>query len=256
MNPEQAKDIKQDFNDNHGYIYCLLFKNGKRYIGQTIKQWKQRWKRHKSNFSCCKAVHSAIKKYGYENIDFEILEYCKTKEELNERESYYISKFNTISPNGYNLKTHDTRIVYSLETRLKMSLSHRKKKKKTKNNIKKATKKEKLLFYNDEGINIFPILSQINNLSFHLNEKKYLQHFNQKQRWKNDKYKQEQSKIIKEKIRQKNAKRVFFVQMNQIFSCAGEIVEKFPEYKLSKVKIYACCLGKRNSHKNFHFKYL
>jgi hypothetical protein len=44
--------------------------------------------------------------------------------------------------------------------------------------------------------------------------------------------------------------------MNQIFSCAGEIVEKFPEYKLSKVKIYACCLGKRNSHKNFHFKYL
>lgn len=47
-----------------------------------------------------------------------------------------------------------------------------------------------------------------------------------------------------------------FVQMNQIFSCAGDIVEKFPKYKLSKVKIYACCLGKRNSHKNFHFKYL
>jgi hypothetical protein len=63
-----------------------------------------------------------------------------------------------------------------------MSLSHRKKNKKTKNNIKKATKKEKLLFYNDEGINIFPILSQINNLSFHLNEKKYLQHLNQKKK--------------------------------------------------------------------------
>lgn len=270
MNPEEAKDIKQDFNGNCGYIYCLSFPNEKKYIGQTIKQWKQRWKRHKSSHSCCKALHSAIEKYGYESIDFQILEYCKTKEELNDRESYYIAEFNTIAPNGYNLKTKDTRVVYSLETRKKMSMSHRKRyadninnnnksvkeRKRINNRERKRKEKNMLFYYYDEGINVFPILSQIKCLSLHLKLEKYLNSINQRQNWKNDEYRKKYIDNFKKIIRQKNVKKVYFVEMNQVFSCAGEIVEKFPEYKFNKSKICSCCLNLQENHKGFHFRYL
>lgn len=44
----------------------------------------------------------AIRKYGKESFNRTILEECPI-EQLNEREKYYIAKYNTISPNGYNL---------------------------------------------------------------------------------------------------------------------------------------------------------
>ena len=265
MNPEEAKDIKQDFNGNCGYIYCLSFSNGKKYIGQTIRAWKQRWKRHKSSHSCCKALHSAIEKYGYENIEFEILEYCKTKEDLNDREAFYIEKLNTMAPNGYNLKTKDTRVVYSLETRLKMSRSHRKNNVDVKKIVNKISKKsvnkgklkpKKIVYYNDSGLNIFSFLSQVSGLSFHLKLEKYLNHLNQKSNWSNEEYRKKMIEHHKNIIRTKNVKKVFFVEKNEIFSCAGEIVEKFSEYKFNKSKICLCCLNLQENHKGFHFRYL
>ncbi len=45
----------------------------------------------------------SIKKYGIDNFKKEILEYCETKELLNEREKYWINKYNSIKPNGYNI---------------------------------------------------------------------------------------------------------------------------------------------------------
>ena len=46
----------------------------------------------------------AIKKYGKKNFKKEILEYCDSEEELNEREIYWIQKFNSIDRNlGYNI---------------------------------------------------------------------------------------------------------------------------------------------------------
>ncbi len=49
-------------------------------------------------------IKKAIKKYGRENFKKEILEYCETKEELNEREIYWIEKLNAIKE-GYNIAT-------------------------------------------------------------------------------------------------------------------------------------------------------
>ena len=91
MNPEEAKKVVQDLQNNYGYVYCLTFSNGKQYIGQTIRQWKYRWKLHKSKNSGCTALHNAIIKYGINDIKFEILTYCKTAEQLNEKEIYYIT---------------------------------------------------------------------------------------------------------------------------------------------------------------------
>lgn len=44
----------------------------------------------------------SIKKYGKENFFKEILEFCSSKAELNEREKYWISKFNA-TIDGYNI---------------------------------------------------------------------------------------------------------------------------------------------------------
>lgn len=82
--------------------------NGKVYIGQSINIQK-RLNEHKykafnegdNSYNC--AIHNAFRKYGIENFEFEILE--ETKQEcLDEREIFYIEKYNSLSPNGYNIR--------------------------------------------------------------------------------------------------------------------------------------------------------
>ncbi len=49
-------------------------------------------------------LNQAINKYGIENFQKEILEYCNTEEELNDREKYWIDKLNSLNIyGGYNL---------------------------------------------------------------------------------------------------------------------------------------------------------
>ena len=49
---------------------------------------------------CCPST----KKHGVENFSREILEWCKSKEELNQREIYWIAELNSQDPNiGYNI---------------------------------------------------------------------------------------------------------------------------------------------------------
>ena len=70
--------------------------NGKSYIGQHASD-------DLSNYwGSGNLIKSAINKYGIDNFDRVILERCVSKEELNEREKYWIDKNNTIK-NGYNL---------------------------------------------------------------------------------------------------------------------------------------------------------
>lgn len=77
--------------------------NHKVYVGQSI-HIERRWNEH--CFPSAKSIISdAIKKYGKENFSFQILEECSI-EELDEKEIYYINKFNCITPNGYNIKDY------------------------------------------------------------------------------------------------------------------------------------------------------
>lgn len=49
-------------------------------------------------------ITKAIKKYGKENFKKEIIEYCNTKKELDEREKYWIKYFKSDDRNiGYNI---------------------------------------------------------------------------------------------------------------------------------------------------------
>lgn len=79
--------------------------NGKAYIGQSICI-EERFKQHKreafyKNKRSNKILYQAFRKYGLENFSFEILEEC-TKEELDNREIYWIKYYNTFN-DGYNL---------------------------------------------------------------------------------------------------------------------------------------------------------
>lgn len=84
-----------------GFIYKVTNKvTGKSYIGQTRNTVEFRWRQHykaKDN----KYFHRAIQKYGKENFEVTTLEKVKV-ELLNDREIYYINKYNTFN-NGYNL---------------------------------------------------------------------------------------------------------------------------------------------------------
>ena len=73
---------------------------GKDYIGQTIRSLEERTAEHiRKNNS---VISKAIKKYGIENFVIEEIDSASTIEELNEKEIYWISKYNSIVPNGYN----------------------------------------------------------------------------------------------------------------------------------------------------------
>jgi group I intron endonuclease len=71
--------------------------NGKIYIGQTTTN-------NLYYFGSGKIIKQAFKKYGKENFKREILEYCTSIKELNEREKYWIEKLKSQDKNiGYNV---------------------------------------------------------------------------------------------------------------------------------------------------------
>lgn len=84
-----------------GIIYKVTNKvNGKSYIGQTRYTLEFRWRQHQHKKDNT-YFHNAIRKYGVENFNIEILEECNY-EDLNSKEIFYIAKFDTFK-NGYNL---------------------------------------------------------------------------------------------------------------------------------------------------------
>lgn len=92
-----------------GNIYKFENKiNGKIYIGQS-REIKRRYDRHVNCKKPKYELEKAIKKYGIENFNYTILETFTSEilEEVNkwmdDKEDYYISFYNSVAPNGYNL---------------------------------------------------------------------------------------------------------------------------------------------------------
>ena len=99
---------------------CIIYSitntiNGKRYVGQTVKRFNDRYdgigigvERVKSKYEKDGGnthLYNSICKYGVENFLVEILHIGKTKDELNYFEDFYIKYYNTRNPNyGYNIK--------------------------------------------------------------------------------------------------------------------------------------------------------
>jgi group I intron endonuclease len=89
-----------------GCIYKFInLINGKIYIGQTIeKNPLKRIKKHYKKQKHKSLVYDAINKYGKENLIYEIIYYSFDMSDLNSKEVYFINHFNSLIPNGYNIK--------------------------------------------------------------------------------------------------------------------------------------------------------
>ena len=87
-----------------GYIYKITHKESqKSYIGQTVKDLEERWREHMKKTSNCRYLLHALNKYGKDAFEFKLICIC-FDEDLNRFEIDYMKKYNTISPNGYNLR--------------------------------------------------------------------------------------------------------------------------------------------------------
>lgn len=107
----------------YGFIYLIEnLETGKLYIGQTIKP-AARFRYHRNPSAASTAIARSIKKYGKDRFDFVFLERCDSAEELNERETYWITTLETLVPNGYNLNNGGNSRRASQETLEKMRAS-------------------------------------------------------------------------------------------------------------------------------------
>lgn len=100
---------------NLGSIYIIKNNiNNKVYIGQTINKVSYRFKTHVYYAVRGKdyVIGKAMRKYGVNNFFYEILEKCSI-EELNKREIYWISKYNSTNPKfGYNVSIGGNKVSF------------------------------------------------------------------------------------------------------------------------------------------------
>lgn len=84
-----------------GYIYKTTNNvNGKIYVGQK----KSEVFLDNKYLGSGKLLHEAINEFGAEQFSVEMIESCRTPEQLNEREIYWISFYNSTNPEiGYNM---------------------------------------------------------------------------------------------------------------------------------------------------------
>jgi group I intron endonuclease len=108
-------------------IYKLTHKeSGKIYIGQS-KHLKIRLNEHRR---CEKSddkkgsqsvVRRAIKKYGFDNFEYDIILYCEEGEYMDLMETRLINFFNCLVPNGYNVRDGGNKVFISEEGRKRIS---------------------------------------------------------------------------------------------------------------------------------------
>lgn len=92
-----------------GKIYGIRDKSeNKIYIGQTTKTLNERFYQHIYSYTSPSnkktLISSVIREKGRENFEiFSIEDKIESREELNNKECYYIKKYNSLYPNGYNV---------------------------------------------------------------------------------------------------------------------------------------------------------
>lgn len=106
-----------------GYIYKIINKVDKKiYIGQTTQILEDRWKQHRKIGSNCRYLKRAFNKYGINNFEFKLICICFDKD-LDNYENQYMEKYNSMVPNGYNLKKGGNNGKHHEETKKKISES-------------------------------------------------------------------------------------------------------------------------------------
>ena len=108
----------------NGVVYLLTSPSGKCYVGQSwcyenrMSQYRRGEGAH--------AIGAAIAKYSWDNFTATIIKRgIETQEALDAAEDAFIVSLNTMSPNGYNMRSGGKGGKHSAETRAKMSDAQR-----------------------------------------------------------------------------------------------------------------------------------
>lgn len=111
------------------HIYKWTHKEtGKTYVGQSIQDPNQRRLEHIAHSRHSEKTyhfHNAIRKYGVDAFDWEVLEYALSIDELNRLEVFYMNKYDSIE-NGYNLREGGDNRLHSDESKKRMRESQKK----------------------------------------------------------------------------------------------------------------------------------
>ena len=107
-------------------VYCHICPNGKRYVGMTGRPVESRWQNGRG-YSCNKYFSKAIDKYGWKNIEHQILATGISFDEACALEREYIGLFKSNdAKHGYNLDSGgNSQKKHSEETKKKIGDSHR-----------------------------------------------------------------------------------------------------------------------------------
>lgn len=113
----QVHKMEHDYNQGEIYIATCTTTNksyigqAQKYVGENMQRWgtSGRWTRHvldafkkKSQFNY--EIHIAIREHGKNS--FEVKKLCDCLlENMDDLEQFYINKYNTLYPNGYNMTT-------------------------------------------------------------------------------------------------------------------------------------------------------
>ena len=141
MEPSKYTNLSKIILDEPTNRYCEIYKivnlsNNKIYVGQAVSHIlnhkKYRPYGHEGRFRChiseafstkknqSHYLNNAIRKYGVKDFVVELIECCEIKD-ADERETHYIKEFNSLYPNGYNLKNGGKVFTHSNESKKRVS---------------------------------------------------------------------------------------------------------------------------------------
>lgn len=197
-------------------IYKITNKvNNKIYIGQTIRSLKERVQEHIRKKG---TLNKAFNKYGIENFSIEIIEKCNSTEELNNKEIYWINRFNCLTPNGYNLCEgggQTNGYTHKEESKNKMSVNRGR-------------------YYKEQN----PFYGKTHTLE-------------QKQKWSIERKGRDLSKAKEFSIKSRQRK-VINLDTEEVFNSIKEASNKF---NLKDTHITRVCKGKRNKTGGYRWQY-
>jgi len=141
MELSKRLELSNQIIDDETLRYVEIYKitnltNNKIYIGQAVSHILNH-KRYRpygreGRFRChiseafsnkknqCHYLNSAIRKYGTQDFIVELVEFCDVCD-ANEREVYYIDKYNSMFPEGYNLNAGGKVTMHTKESKLRVS---------------------------------------------------------------------------------------------------------------------------------------
>ena len=141
MEPSKYQQLSNKILDDSSERYCEIYKitnlsNGKIYVGQSVSHIlnhkRYRPYGHQGRFRChiseafstkknqSHYLNNAIRKYGVADFEVDLIECCEI-EKADEREIHYIKEFNSLFPNGYNLKNGGSVFTHSDESKKRLS---------------------------------------------------------------------------------------------------------------------------------------